>query len=553
MASTRRVVNVLALTLVGVFLIIIGVIAIIIYWPSEWTFWGMSNVNVRHIHTTYASDEVAAGLAHRNLIIESRNTNVEIRVRKFEQYNVQDNRGTITLFENARGLSFNNIHRTHVGLTQTFVGDDVFYRLRVVEPTGAVVRNSNLVINLVGDEDEFNGAPYNFILDTRGGAVNFTADQDVEHMLINSVTIMPTTNGPIRFPSIPTQAFPFAITLNYLNINSNFANVAVPQGVRRAVEITSSFGSVNTGNIGLEAQPDALLRVTSSTNISVTTSNVWGHIEFASGAGSLIINGQQGVSGPVDFSTNTARLQATQIHGRLDIESRVASNISITTTQGPVDAEFVAGGSLNITNVFGAGTVYVRSHSATITIGGTGTTAGVSQGARIPVRVYNHQGSTAVNFARGADAYGAPTLNFNGFDGNITATRIAGPANIFIASGGRATITASFAVVAMGTSTIHFQGATQANTNFGNVNITLLTVGQPALGLFEPFHLQVEGTRGARDFTGWPVRNILGNTSIGVEIPNWHHDGPWQVRGGNPSRVLRIITSNQMTMRASAG
>ena len=547
MASTRRVINILALTLLGLVLIVVGIVCIIIFWPSDFTWLGIGGVNERHVWTRYESDEIAAALEHRNLIIHSRHTDVEVRVRKHGQHDTQGvmhERGSITIFENARGLSFNNIHRTQIVLTQVLMdGGEVYHKIRIVAPTGIVTRNARVILNLV-DADEQNHPPYNFILDTGIGRVDFRADQVVENMNIDNITVLPGSVGPITMPAVPTAAFPFRVSLNRLTVQSNIANVHVPQNVREEVKITSPSGSVTVGSVGVEGFLDAIVDVPGSTSINVTIGSVFGDVLFNSTLGSLRITGQaHGVLGGIVMQTSTASLTATRIGAQLDFVSRVSSTVSIGTTMGVVDATFYGAGSMAITHSFSI--VEIQSRAAGLTVGGTGAT----QGARGPVTINNRYGATRVNFAR--DAFLSSALTFTGFDGNINATRIIGLTNITIQIGGRAQVFASFAEV-NGTNNITFVGSAQPGTTFGNVTVTLLTRPIAQGGPFDGFILRVHGTARARDHTNW--ENILGggNAQIGVEIHNYSNGGDWPVRNGGPG-ILNVTTSNSFWLRAAAG
>jgi len=560
MATARRVINILALTLVAVFLVIGLVVVAIIFWPTDWNFLGIGGVNVRHVWTRYESQEVADALAHRNLIIQSRHTNVEIRVRKDEQHDVMHERGTITLFENARGLTFNNIHRTHIGLTQILIDGEVFYKIRVTEPRGMVTRDSTVVINLVADPDYGPFPYYNIILDTGIGRVQFVSDLDAEHMAINRLTIMPSTVGLVTFPAVPTGAHRFDIGLNYLEVNSNNPSIRIPTGVRRHVNVRSTIGSITLGYVGNPTAPnvfpyDPRINVAESSNLAINVGNVFGNVRFHSTTGSLRVTGQtHGITGSLDMDTRTASLNATRIGGELNLISRSNSTASIGTVIGITTAEFRGAGSIGIMNTHAP--AHVDSLRANVTIGGTTAV----QGARSSVWVENRYGRTAVNFARTGLLYGyAPPLIITGFDGNISATRIVGVANIFVQSGGRAQITASFIQIATGLSRIEFMGATHATQNFGNVTITLLTIPINQGGPFHAFDLQVVGTARARDHTGWANRLGAGNTQHGVEIPNMTYQPignvtgtPWPVQTGDINRRLRVTTSNTMTLRTAS-
>ncbi|MCL2586736.1 MAG: hypothetical protein FWE31_00670 [Firmicutes bacterium] len=552
MASARRVINIFALTLIGLVVAIAGVVAVIIFWPSDWTFLGIGGVNERGVWTRFDSDEVADALAHRNLIIHSRHTPVEVRVRKFEQLDVQDNRGTILAFENARGLTFNQIHRTHIYLTETLVDGELFFKIYITAPTGIVTRDSRVVINLVSDEDEFTGQPYNFILDTGIHPVSFRADQEVEHIAIDELTLLSGTIGHVSFPTPPTQAFPFHISLNRLLVHSTRASVNIPTNVREEVLITSPIGHVTIGSVGIDGGAQGVVNVPGSREMNLSLGTVFGDINFDAATGSLRVTGQSyGVTGNVDMRTNLASLNATRIQERLDFFSNTASGVTIGRTDGEVNAEFASAGSMVITNSYN--NVTVLSRSANLTIGGTGA----QQGARGPVDINNRYGWTAVNFARDVLNYGEPTLDFAGFDGNITATRIVGVTTVTVGElqrNGRAVINLSFIQV-RGVNNVIFHGSTPPGSEFGRVTVTLLTrlANDPA-GPFDAFDFHAIHTAGARDFTGWPVLGNTGNTTIGVEIPNWNAQPggmAWPVREGNSTRVLRIETSNTVVLRAA--
>lgn len=498
----------------------------------------------RNIYTVFHGPDVDSILAHRNIIIDSNTTHIEIRAVK----EGQTDEGRIVLFENANGVSFNSLHRTHVSWIQEIRQDgSVWYRITVHEPNGVVRRNARLVINLVPDNIPIAQAqmqPFNFILNTGAAPVTFSADPTVDYMFIDQV-IVNNAWGIINFPPPPTELIPFVLEVRRLVINSS-STVNIRTLVTDYVQINSNTGNFTFGDIGTAATlgTDVLVsNGTSHTINSAPNSTVRGNVRFETGGGSITL---VDVIGNVYVNTNIAGITMRNIDGEVNIET-YSSAIRITEISGQLNYESTAG-TIVVNNTHGFSDV--RTTRANVTIGTTSNASSpVTAGAQGNVVVYNRYGSTTVNFGWHATAH---ELHVVGFDGNVVATNIKGLVNIMLGSNGRATVQASFLQIANG-SLIEHQGSTSPGVNFGNITVTLQRVNAQTQ-FNQPFSFIVENTRSARDFTGWPVAGSPGNVPSGVEIPNFNafpSPGAWQVHGGSVNHALVVRTSNTVALRAA--
>lgn len=525
---TRRILVVVALVLLG--LVVLGGIFLgVMYWFPGNFFFGFSGVRQQNVYTKFFGADVENMFNQRNFIINSDATEIQIRITKPEQ---QDE-AAMTLFEHANGFSWNRQARTDVEWMQ-IVHDcgNVFYKITLHEPQGAISRQAVLYINLVAD-DVVPGSqavrPYNFIFNTGGGHVSFRADLD-PFILVDTLTI--NGNGTFNFP--PATA-PFRMDINNLVINSS--STVDTRGLVRRAEINANsgrytFGRVGTPGVttipgwnGLDGDDNVLL-VGGNGNV-VTTQNIYGNVNFTSRNGGLTASE---ITGALFMRSNTADANLLRVTGNIDFETTNNGALGVTDTHGRVTFNSTNAGSLGITNPHGI--VEANVVRATINLGTRG-------GARSHVEVENRYGNTTVLFA--LDLTTAPTLFYRGHHGNLTATNVRGQVDIMITAGGRGRVMIGFRQIVAGDNIIEHQGSTQPNVNWGNIDVTL----QRTNNSFLPFDLRVENTRGARDRTGWTVGGQVGNTNPGLEIPNGQR---WPINGGNTNNRLTIRTSNVVTV-----
>jgi len=552
----------------GIFLIAFGLFSLIFWFPRDIRIMGMGNVNVRQIYTRYACADIAEILDSRNIMINSRTTDIQIRAANPGQ----GDEGTLLLFENARGITFNEWNRTHVswGMELADCGK-AFYSITVHEPNGAIQRQAYLLISIVSDGS---GSPFNFVFNTGTANVSFQGDSPADVLNVESIVINHGSVGIFDFPP-PATIHPFEMSIERLTINSSPATVRARSPVTENVTINSRLGNFNFGEIGTQAAVLPTLVVTNSTSVSVTAGQIEGDVYFRSGGGSL---SSSGVGGSIKFNSATAQLRpstvggdlyattstgsivATRVYGNVDFTTGVSGSISVTEIRGDLTATSTAGGSISSVSVWGESDINVVRASVTL---GTGSGPGITAGVRGDTTIRNIYGPTSVSFMVGLP--NEPELYIRGFDGNITVRNIVGPTEIIVGLpervGGRAIVDAGFRAIASGptgTNRIYHMGSTNPNTSHGNITIRLQGF-VTTLPYFQPFTLSVANSRDAFDRTGWDTldsqSNIRpGSVNPGVSITPITAPGgePWLVQQGSASHILEVNTTNRVFIYRSA-
>ncbi|MCL2755632.1 MAG: hypothetical protein FWE45_01100 [Firmicutes bacterium] len=528
--AARTVSAYVAGAILGIFLVVFGIFALIFWFPRDLTFLGMGNVNQRESFTRYGCADVREVLDSRNIIVNSSRTDIMIRATNPGQAD----EGTIVIYEDARGITFNGNHRTHISWTQTLTPErEVFYQINVHEPSGMVQRRALVTINIISDGSA--PLPFNFIFNTGTANVTFAGDSPADFLLVESVVINPGSVGIFTFPqpANPSIGRNFEMELQNLVVHASPATVRAPDGVTQSVIIHGNHGNYTFGEVGT-------LYVPNSTSVNITTREIHGSVHINSRGGTMNLGI---VNSSVTMTATTGRLNASRISGNVDFTTTSTGSVNVTEIIGTLDVETNAG-SVNVRSVHG--NVNINSRRAPIHLG-TGTGSSPVPGMRGNVTINNTYGVTNVYFMNGI--IGAPSLDFVGFDGNINARNIVGRTNILIESGGRAQVSAGFRRVQGNQNEIRYIGSTDPRSNFGNVRV-ILQGPLNANPAFNAFNFNVSDSRSARDFTGWfvPGRpNPPSNaTQHGVEIPNINAPGgaPWPVMGGSGANVLNVFTTN---------
>ena len=147
----------------------IGLFLIMLWTVPAFRPFGMDGIWIQSKYMTYIGDEFDHIFRQRNMVIESRSAEIIIRVRKIGF----EDEARVQVFENANGISFNSISRTHVDFLESLDENGVPYsRIIVREPRGAISRTARVYINLVREEGVIQN-PYNFTLETGRSPVTF--------------------------------------------------------------------------------------------------------------------------------------------------------------------------------------------------------------------------------------------------------------------------------------------------------------------------------------------------------------------------------------------
>ncbi|MCL2851157.1 MAG: hypothetical protein FWE01_02225 [Firmicutes bacterium] len=568
MTMARRV------TIYGIFFLILVVFVIVclflfqMWFPDGFNIFNFGRAN-RNSFTRYYGSDIEAILRHRNIMIDAKNTDIDIWVRKpghgyggpeLPSLPPQNSTNTMTIREDARN------NRSWLEWTQVFVDDELFFRIVVNEGSTAFNRRPLLEINLCEldfDVDDADFRPYNFIFNLGAGSVRFLfaydvlqtfAEEGIETTRFGRIEIGEGASGTYTIPSPRALGggTSFTVEVNQVIVNnSDIVINAARVPVRERLDINTQNGRFVFGNVGISGTGSSV-EINNGQNVVLTTDDIFGFLDVNTTMGGV----NAGIiMGDVRMSTFSGSLDANQIMGDLYFSTSFMGRATVNQVRGRLDFISSAGGTLNITRLYGVADVDVDN--ATITIGALSTTG---EGAHNNVTVRNNYGNTIVRFATVDQVLAsAPFVYILGRTGNITVNNIVGQAVIRlqpqIGSIGDGHIFANFRRVV---STAVAGGNLLENLGRGNINVILNTTNN-GLAPFIPFWLRVESSEQARDRTGWTVHGIAGNTNLGRVIPNFNAPHPsggqmWPVHplDQNPTdanRVLVVRTSNAVDMR----
>jgi len=470
-----------------------GVFIILLYIVPGFTPWGMNGVWVQSRFMTYFGPEMDHIFNQRNMIIESSRAEIIVRVRT----QGFGDEARVQVFENANGVSFNSLSRTHIDFLETLDEDGVpATRIIVREPRGVMTRTARVFINIPSDRIG-DAHPYNFVFNTGASRVTIEADPTItNHMQIDNLTI--TGTGHVLIHSA-TTANQFDVRVANMTINSHSANVVYRGHVTESVRINGSSRNITLGAIGtagvarpapgaaLPNLPEVLHVTGFSHNIGFQSAE--GHVLFDSTRGSLNVG--DAIWGELEISHSAAviDLNAHTI-GRLVVPNLPTGSISIS----------------RITS-----TSYVRMQTGHLNLGVRGADLGVFGN----VFVHKYFGGVNVTFANSNLATGS--LFIRAHDGQINAHGTRGHVDVEISSMGMANVRVAFASI-VNNSRIIVQGSRQpGGIDNGRIDVVLLSGGS---GVTMNGMLHIRG-----------AYNLTGNMTLpttGFNCTNSDHGFPGQ-------------------------
>jgi hypothetical protein len=397
----------------------------------------VTSVDERNSQTIYKGDEIIEVLTTRNFIIESETVNVNFVMRKESQAG----EGTIVVEENATGVSFNSIKRTHVEWTMTSLNGQPYYKIKVLEPKGLVKRATPTIvyINLWRDSRVPVGksvAPYNIILRTGRSVVAFDGDpvdpNNPEMMHINTLQI--DNAAGVYLPTTPANpAGEFTVDIENIILNGNGITFDGRCLVKDSVKLKGHNGKYTLAAV------DGTVDVSGGNSIISVTGNmgrlgIHGDNNVVSVAGNVTEQlGWNAPNGGLTVSGQCGSLNVTTENARMDINS-VVGNVYMETISG----------NLHINEVTVGGLVFTVKNNglASINVGRVNGAVGIPEMGLGSVYITNvcgdvfitsdkkNAGPVTVSFDPEIDTN--PSVRIIGYDGKITVSNIRGTTDISV-------------------------------------------------------------------------------------------------------------------------
>jgi hypothetical protein len=463
----NRVIAVIGFILAAVILLVVF-LGVLFFMVPNMQIGGATSVVQRNNYTRYSGRHVREMFYYRNIMIESHDVDIEIRVRKKDQYDA----GSILVFENATGISFNSNDRTLVEYRQ--INDPehgIFYKIIISEPSGILTRNARVYLNLFCT-DVVDG-PYNFILNTRRSRVTFDSDEDtrpdsvlrIDSLIVNNAT------GVINMPTKTGNQF--FVDVGKLQINSVGARFNGATDIEE-VEITSSSTRLTVGNVSGDIRiRDSAVNLTAgdvggmvhvrNSNVTIKTGAIAGgasHMSVDLRANTIANFTATGtVAG--DFHYNSPAGSVSLQHTGNTYVDTVDAHVRIHGTANSLYYTATGFGSCSVNRVMGPASVRTVTGNATV------------GNANNEVFVETRSGVATVIFdpALPKDVDGPP-LTVRAFDGNVNTSNIVGRTDIRVENGGRAQVRADFRRI-VGSSTIYCEYSTNPRSTHMNVFVTI--------------------------------------------------------------------------------
>ena len=500
---------------------------------------GMTGVWERSAYTTYIGDEIDELMRERNIIIESQNTEIRIRARNIGQgqWNQgqgggqQHDRARITVFENANGISINSYDRTQLNFMHYLDdGGNVFTKIVVQEPRGAMSRKAYIEINLVREAEVPDSLqpPYNFVLNTGKSMVSFGHDPSVEQVKIENLIVNGT--GHVSLPNDPK----WTIEKNLI-INSTDAQVTCKPLIKGYVQINGNSRGVTLGDV------EGYVWVEGSVN------NV-----YVNKVGKEVSSGTGAIGNAIHFESNGTLTVAGNCVGALYVRSVDASinvqktnSADINTTRGTVNINGISGVAIaprveklhpwgHPGGISGDPPCYcineetlnvdakIIMESGSLTLG----TTSVDFGVYGHVYINKKYGGAAVTYANSETATG--NCFIRAIDGAINVNRIRGAANIFITSSAyNPRVNVSYAKVAPRVSTSAGSMIFPANNDIvvdgqeerGDITITLIGSTGITIELYNTWDAKCHITGVDIDnYPEWGVRHNVNDVTAPIVV-----------------------------------
>ncbi len=483
-----KIVNFVALVgfvLLGLSAMLGVLIGVLFIFPNVSIF-GSRAVNERDTQIVYHGDELEAAFTNGKFIIESTGAQIEVKMSNAGY----DGQETIVVNESATGIAFNSLNRTLIEWTQTLYGEsnDVYYRIKVLEPSGFVFNQkpTTVYINLPYRNDPT--FRYDFVLENQYSPVNFSFVDNTA----NNVNALQIDNLIVE--SAASVNFPENQNINHLTMKGQNTKLNCKSIVNHNVLVT---GKNNNLDFDVAITEDVTIRgeLNQFNGVSARKLIVNGknnRVNFSNNLASDVnIQGNAnyiaGISaGAVTFTAKNGSLNFTNTVTSLEVGT-VNANVAIGTVTGDAFMETV-NGDLQVRNVgngltFNAGKVDDPNALASVTAGqvtgnvsvnnfGTGSINLSNVDGNVIVRSYQ-VGGGAINV--GLTGSNAHDVDIIGYDGNINVRGLNGGVVELVVNGeqkraGAANVYAEFNAVGANTE-IRPGGYISGHDDWGNVEV----------------------------------------------------------------------------------
>ncbi|MCQ2382409.1 MAG: hypothetical protein MJ060_01005, partial [Clostridia bacterium] len=240
----REAINLIAvigLVLLGVAVVLGLLVGILFIFPNS-SILDARAVNERDTQIVYQDEELTNAFANGKFILESYGTQVEVKMSNAGY----EGQNTVVVNESATGIAFNNLNRTLIEWTQTLYDNELYYRIKILEPSGMVFNQNptTVYINLpYRDDDSFR---YNFVLQNHYSAVNFSFVDDTiptDALLVHNLVIESASN--VNFPYHQNNS------IDNVTIKGNRTKLTCQSPVLHDVVVSGANNVLEFGNSNL--------------------------------------------------------------------------------------------------------------------------------------------------------------------------------------------------------------------------------------------------------------------------------------------------------------
>lgn len=434
---------------------VLGIIVGILFVFPNTTFFGAKAVNERDTQIVYRDEILTDAFANGKFILDSTSAQIEVKMSNVGY----EGEGTIVINETATGIAFNSLSRTLLEWTETFYNNEIYYRLKVLEPTGVVFNQKPTVVYInLPHRDVSDSFTHDFVLQNVYSNVNFSLINPEK----NSNDALKIGNLVVESAASVNIASGESITLNQLEIKGDKIKFDCQSAVLGDVSVTGSKGTQNfNGNIA------GSIKITGEQN--KFRGDRAGNVTFEAKNGSLSLNNTQKLTVQTDNADITVGQVSggavmTTKHGNLRLRKITGGGLSFIagSAESPVATGIVA------VNQTLTGNIFIRNY-------GTGNIDLNGVNGNVDIESCQTRGKN-INVVF-SDSAADCEVKVLGYDGDINVQGINGWADIEVKDGwngaGAANIKAQFNKVTEKavSSCIRSGGYVNGHDDLGNVEI----------------------------------------------------------------------------------